>query len=204
MGSARLHSLLFPVVDRWRNLVHPPTKLLQLKMACSVDSEIYYYFLRYGCMVPHAFGITFSCDSIGADVYIGQNATTSTSGRNMDPGDNTKGKPRIGNLVRIYAGAVISGEISIGEMCVIAANSIVTKDVPPRSIVYGVNDARPLREHHYDLLHHQLFHCKNVYQLIPGLTLENGELYIDEEWSERRNLPFAELRKPPPADVAPY
>jgi serine acetyltransferase len=196
LGSGRAHAFLAPLLERWRHLVRPPSKLMQLRTVCCVDSEVYYYFLKYGCMVPHAFGITFSCDSIGADVYIGQNATTSTSGRTMQPGDNTKDKPKIGNLVRIYAGAVISGDLRIGEMSIVAANAVVTKDVPARSIVYGVNNVKPLKEHHYGLLRHQLHQCKMRYELIPGLTLVHNELYIDDDWVERRKLSYAELFGP--------
>jgi serine acetyltransferase len=193
LGSARLHRYLSPVLERWRHVVSPPSKLMQLRTVCSVECDAYYYFLRYGCMVPHAFGITFSCDAIGADVYIGQNVTTSTSGRTMKPGDNTKDKPKIGNLVRIYAGAVVSGDLTIGDMSIVAANAVVTKDVPARSIVYGVNDVRPLQPHHYGLLRHQLHHCKYMYELIPGLTVIRTEMFIDEDWARRRELDDSQL-----------
>jgi serine acetyltransferase len=193
LGSGKLHAFAAPLLERWRHFVNPPAKLMQLRTVCCVDSEVYYYFLKYGCMVPHAFGITFSCDSIGADVCIGQNVTLSTSGKTMEPGGLTKDKPKIGNLARIYAGAVISGDVRVGAMSIVAANAVVTKDVPERAIVYGVNDIKPLQEHHYRLLQHQLIQCKAQYQLIPGLTLIRNELYIDEEWAELRKLSHEEL-----------
>lgn len=45
--------------------------------------------------------------------------------------------PTIGNNVIIYAGAMILGDISIGDNCIIGANSVVTKSCPPNSILVG-------------------------------------------------------------------
>lgn len=39
----------------------------------------------------------------------------------------------------IGAGAKILGDVVIGENCIISANAVVTKSVPPNSIVYGAN-----------------------------------------------------------------
>jgi maltose O-acetyltransferase len=38
----------------------------------------------------------------------------------------------------ICSGAVISGGVTIGENCIVAAGAVVTRDVPPNSIVGGV------------------------------------------------------------------
>lgn len=46
--------------------------------------------------------------------------------------------------VSIGSGAVILGHITIGENAIVGAGSVVTKDVPPRTIVAG-NPARALR-----------------------------------------------------------
>lgn len=53
-------------------------------------------------------------------------------------------KIRIGNDVWIGEGAFISGGVTIGDGAVVAARSVVTKDVPPYAIVAGV-PARVLR-----------------------------------------------------------
>ena len=45
--------------------------------------------------------------------------------------------PRIGNGVTIYTGSVIAGDLSVGDETVIGSCSLVIKDVPARSIVYG-------------------------------------------------------------------
>jgi acetyltransferase-like isoleucine patch superfamily enzyme len=40
--------------------------------------------------------------------------------------------------VEVGAGAVIVGDIEVGEDSVVGANAVVTKDVPPRVLVGGV------------------------------------------------------------------
>ena len=50
----------------------------------------------------------------------------------------TKGKTIIGDDVWIGAGASILSNVKIGDGSVIAAGSVVTKDVPPYSVVAGI------------------------------------------------------------------
>lgn len=45
--------------------------------------------------------------------------------------------PRIGNDVWIGASVLLARDISIGDGAVVAARSVVTRDVPPYSIVAG-------------------------------------------------------------------
>jgi len=47
------------------------------------------------------------------------------------------GAARLGNRVMVGAGATIIGEITIGDDVTIGANTVVTKDVPGHSVVYG-------------------------------------------------------------------
>lgn len=47
------------------------------------------------------------------------------------------GVPVIGSHVMIGAGAVIMGPITIGDGCVIGANAVVTRDVPPYHMAMG-------------------------------------------------------------------
>lgn len=48
------------------------------------------------------------------------------------------GAPHIASGVTIHAGAKLIGAITIGEGCVIGANAVVVKDVPPHCVVVGV------------------------------------------------------------------
>ena len=147
-------------------------------------------------MIPHPFGITLSVDEIGADCQIGQNATLGTNSRDLPLGvspnrvgltPTTGYKPKIGNLVRIYSGAIVSGDVRIGDRVIIAANAFVDKDVPNNSIVYGVNKVLPLKPHHRRSLLRQTYHCIKINKLIPGLVYKNEKLFIDMNWCEERN-----------------
>jgi len=44
---------------------------------------------------------------------------------------------KIGNNVLIGAGARIIGEIEIGDNCMIGANAVITKNMPPNTVAYG-------------------------------------------------------------------
>jgi acetyltransferase-like isoleucine patch superfamily enzyme len=63
-------------------------------------------------------------------------------------GFTSKGPTRIGDNVWCGAHAVITTGVSIGERCVIGANSVVTEDIPPFSIAAGA-PARVLRRIEY-------------------------------------------------------
>ena len=63
------------------------------------------------------------------------------------------GNPIIGKNVIIADGAKILGPIIIGENSVIGASSIITKDIPPNSIAFGVNRFKP-KDENYDLIFH--------------------------------------------------
>jgi len=59
-------------------------------------------------------------------------------------GFTTKGPTRIGDNVWCGAGVVVTSGVTIGERCVIGANSVVTTDIPAFSIAAGV-PARVIR-----------------------------------------------------------
>jgi acetyltransferase-like isoleucine patch superfamily enzyme len=52
-------------------------------------------------------------------------------------GFSSKGPTRIGDNVWCGANVVVTSGVAIGERCVIGANSVVTDDLPPRSIAAG-------------------------------------------------------------------
>jgi acetyltransferase-like isoleucine patch superfamily enzyme len=52
-------------------------------------------------------------------------------------GFTSKGPTRIGDNVWCGANVVVSSGVTIGERCVIGANSVVTRDVPPHSVAAG-------------------------------------------------------------------
>lgn len=60
------------------------------------------------------------------------------------PNPKKKNSPTIGNDVWIGAGVLIGGDVHVGDGAVVAARSVVTKDVPPYHVVGGV-PARTIR-----------------------------------------------------------
>ena len=49
----------------------------------------------------------------------------------------SKGPTRIGDNVWCGANVVVTSGVTIGERCVIGANSVVNRDLPPHSIAVG-------------------------------------------------------------------
>jgi acetyltransferase-like isoleucine patch superfamily enzyme len=63
-------------------------------------------------------------------------------------GFTSKGPTRVGDNVWCGANVVITSGVTIGERCVIGANSVVTTDLPPHTIAAGA-PARALRPIQY-------------------------------------------------------
>lgn len=85
---------------------------------------------------------------IADDVMIGPNVSLITSGHPIEPSQRRAAvvaKPIvIERNVWIAAGATIIGGVTVGENSVVAAGSVVTRDVPPNTLVGG-NPARVIR-----------------------------------------------------------
>jgi acetyltransferase-like isoleucine patch superfamily enzyme len=85
---------------------------------------------------------------IADDVMIGPNVNIITAGHPLEPSRRraaTIGRPIvIEKGVWIAAAAIIVGGVTVGENSVVAAGSVVTKDVPPNALVGG-NPARFIR-----------------------------------------------------------
>ncbi len=142
-------------------------KIIRIKFNCCCNLPI--MFMLKGCMIPHPYAMTISADSIGYNCAFYQNITIAGT-------EKSKNKPKIGNVVCVFPGSRISGDITIGNNVIISANAVVTKNVPSNSIVYGVNVVKPLKPHHYKILEMQIWHCESVYFLQPGLKINLRKL----------------------------
>lgn len=82
------------------------------------------------------------------DVMIGPNVSLITSGHPLAPSQRRASviaKPiAMERNVWIAAGATIIGGVTVGENAVVAAGSVVTRDVPPNTLVGG-NPAKVIR-----------------------------------------------------------
>lgn len=100
-------------------------------------------FINQNCTMYDLGGI-----DIGDDVMIGPNVSIITSGHPVEPSrrrDGVIAKPiAIGRNVWIAAGVTIIGGVTVGKNAVVAAGSVVTRDVPPNTLVGG-NPARVIR-----------------------------------------------------------
>lgn len=92
--------------------------------------------------------------SIGDNVYIGVRATVVGHFRQDPPPAERRRKDlvtvRIGDRVFIGAGALILPNVTIGEGSVVTAGSVVTRSVPPHTLVQG-NPAEPIARCGIDL-----------------------------------------------------
>jgi acetyltransferase-like isoleucine patch superfamily enzyme len=100
-------------------------------------------FVNHGCTAMDFGGI-----EIGDDVMLGPNVQLISSGHPLDPETRrsriTMAPIRIGRGVWIAAGATVLQGVTVGDDAVVAAGAVVTKDVPPRTLVAGV-PARVIR-----------------------------------------------------------
>ena len=94
--------------------------------------------------------INFNCTlvddapiEIGDYVMIGPNVTICTAEHPLDYEERQKGLQMnrgviIGNNAWLGAGVIINPCVTIGEGAVIGSGSVVTKDIPPYALAYGV------------------------------------------------------------------
>ena len=93
-------------------------------------------FINHGCSFLDIGGIT-----IEDDVQIGPRVNLTSENHPLDPGDRKTVILQpilIKRNVWIGAGATILPGVTIGENAVVAAGAVVSRDVPPNTVVAGI------------------------------------------------------------------
>lgn len=89
-------------------------------------------------------GASFGKIVIKNNVSIGPNVVLRSADHGTAPGKLINKQPHVGGTIIIHddvwiaSNAVILKNVELGEGCVVAAGAVVTKDVPPYSIVGGI------------------------------------------------------------------
>ncbi len=89
--------------------------------------------------LAHGFGVVIGATAeIGNDCVLLQGVTLGVRhvGQAEPPG--TRVHPRLGNLVRVGAGAVLLGSITVGDGVQIGANAVVLDDIPAGATAVGI------------------------------------------------------------------
>ena len=87
------------------------------------------------------YGLQLFCSNaitIGRDCFIGFGVSMRDSDDHWITGGSGPGPIVIGDHVWIASGACVMPGVTIGDGAVVAAGAVVTKDVPPRTLVGGV------------------------------------------------------------------
>jgi serine acetyltransferase len=102
------------------------TWILRHFYACTISPRARLYG---GLVLPHPFGIVIGPEvTVGPRAWIFQNVTLGGV-----PGK--EGMPWVGADARLFTGAFLGGPIRIGDNVFIAANTVVSSDVPSRTMI---------------------------------------------------------------------
>jgi serine O-acetyltransferase len=117
----------------WQHNLRPLALWLQASSIRSSGAEIHPAArLGGGFAIIHTVGIV-----VGHEVVAGKNLVV-YQGVTLGHTGTGEGQPRVGNEVRIGAGAKVLGPVVIGDGAWIGANAVVLADVPAGAVVTGV------------------------------------------------------------------
>jgi serine O-acetyltransferase len=142
-GRPGLHAIMVYRLGRWARTQRQPLRLL---------GTVAHRFLNVA-LIRNVYGTEISVDAvigrrvlighhqavqipaycvIGDDTVIRHNVTIGFGASDRSPDD----VPHIGRHVKVGAGAVLMGRITIGDEAKIGPNSIVQSNVPPGAVVF--------------------------------------------------------------------
>ena len=83
-----------------------------------------------GLFIHHGFATIVAAKRVGANCWVNQQVTIGYT--------DTDAAPVLEDGVRVFAGAIVVGAVTLGEGSRVGAGAVVTKDVPAGMIVAGV------------------------------------------------------------------
>lgn len=89
-----------------------------------------------GLFIPHTHGIVIGAARVGKNATIYQGVTLGA--KFLEMRYDTSARPTVGDNVILGSGAKILGGITIGNNVTIAANAVITKDIPDNSKVLPI------------------------------------------------------------------
>ncbi|MGB9980296.1 serine O-acetyltransferase EpsC [Methanobacterium sp.] len=113
-------SILYKVTRLLNVLINP----IEIHTTAQIGSGIY---------IGHPMGVV-----IGGNTKLGNNITIGPNVVFAIKWNDNLDYPTVGDNVLIGAGSKLLGGVKIGNNSIIGANAVVTKDVPPNSIVAGI------------------------------------------------------------------
>ena len=113
-------NLLARLVMRIIKALYKECESLVIDASCNIGA---------GLFIQHGISTIIMAD-MGENCWVNQQVTIGYK-------DKT-GRPKIGNNVRVAAGAKVLGNINIGDNVTIGANAVVVKNVPYNCVLVGV------------------------------------------------------------------
>ena len=125
----RLHSRLLEVLP----YVFQRVMIALTGIQISADAHI-----GPGLYIPHGGYIVIGAGRVGRNCNLYQGVTLGLSVDTLDNPDFKPSVPTLGDGVWVFPGAVIVGDVTVGDDAAVSANSLVVRDVPPGGVVMGV------------------------------------------------------------------
>jgi serine O-acetyltransferase len=102
-------------------IIYPGRQDLLIDPSCRIGA---------GLFIQHGYS-TIIMGDMGKNCWVNQQVTIGYKDAESD-------RPRLGDEVKVFAGAKIIGEVVVGNNAKIGANAVVVKDVPDNCTVAGV------------------------------------------------------------------
>ncbi len=133
LHAIAMHRLIHYLHVRWRIPVIPRLMSHMARILTGIDIHPG-ATIAEGFFIDHGMGVVIGETAvIGNNVTLFQNTTLGGTGK-----ERGKRHPTLGEGVTVGAGAIVLGNIMVGENSYVGAGSVVVRCVPPDSTVVGV------------------------------------------------------------------